>query len=159
MRNTLMRDTFESQMRHLNPPAAADDDLRGPFSKADFETLAAFRYALRRFLRFSESAARAEGLTPQQHELLLAIKGFPGNSLPSVTELAERLQLCTQSIVGLIDRVESLGLLRRVPDDTDHRRVFVALTTDGDTRLRRLASQHRNELRSIGSAILGSDAV
>lgn len=154
-----MRNTLERQTRHADPPAAANDDLRGPLSKADFEALAAFRYAMRRFLRFSESAARAEGLTPQQHELLLAIKGFHGSTLPTVTDLAERLQLCTQSIVGLIDRVESLGLLRRVPDDTDHRRVLITLTAQGEARLRRLASQHRDELRNFSSAILGSDDV
>lgn len=150
-----MRDTMWSQTgRHMDATAAASGEARGPLSKADFEALAAFRYGLRRFLRFSESAARAEGLTPQQHELLLAIKGYPSDNAPTVTDLAQRLQLCTQSIVGLIDRVESLGLLRRIPDDADHRRVFVSLTEEGDAKLRRLAVQHREELRSIGFALL-----
>lgn len=155
-----MRDTMRSQTwRHMDATVAAGNDPRGPLSKADFEALAAFRYGLRRFLRFSESAARGEGLTPQQHELLLAIKGYPGDNPPTVTDLAQRLQLCTQSIVGLIDRVESLGLLRRIPDDADHRRVFVSLTDEGNVKLRRLAVQHREELRSIGFALLDSSDV
>lgn len=150
-----MRDMTRSQTkRRTDTTVTAADDLCIPLSKADFEALSAFRYALRRFLRFSESAARAEGVTPQQHELLLAIKGYTGAGSPTVTELAQRLQLCTQSIVGLIDRVEALGLLRRIPDDADRRRVFVSLTTEGDNKLRRLAAQHREELRSIGSALL-----
>lgn len=127
----------------------------GALSKAEFEALAEFRYALRRFLRFSESAARAEGLTPQQHELLLAVRGFAGAAHPTVSDLAQRLQLCAQSMVGLIDRVEAQGLVRRVPDDTDHRRVMIQLTDEGDAKLRRLAAQHRRELRNIGPALLG----
>lgn len=123
--------------------------------KAEFESLATFRYTLRRFLRFSESAARAEGLTPQQHELLLAIKGFPGDAAPSVSDLAQRLQLCTQSMVGLLDRAEALDLVRRMPDDADRRRVRVALTPAGDAKLHRLSLQHRAELRSISTSLLG----
>lgn len=143
----------DGQAQHLMPVFAIRDQA-GPLGKAEFEALATFRYAMRRFLRFSESAARAEGLTPQQHELLLAIKGFPGEASPSVSDLAKRLQLCTQSMVGLLDRVEALGLLRRVPDDTDHRRVLIALTSTGNATLRRLVSMHRDELHSIGTALL-----
>ena len=137
--------------------AAASGDPT-ELSKEEFEALAAFRYTLRRFLRFSESAARAEGITPQQHELLLAIRGFASNGYPTVSSLAERLQLCTQSMVGLIDRVEVLGLVQRIPDDADHRRVFIALTREGTSKLRRLATQHRNELRTISPMLLGVDS-
>lgn len=129
------------------------DDVMG---KEEFESLAAFRYAIRRFRRFGESVARAEGLTPQQHELLLAIKGFPGEERPSVTDLAERLQMRTQSMVGLLDRVESLGLLTRIRDEADRRRVWIALTDAGHAKLHRLATLHRDELRSIRAALLDS---
>lgn len=143
------------------PVAASCDEAAAPtvaVGKAEFEALATFRYALRRFQRFSESAARAEGLTPQQHELLLAIRGFPGAARPSVSDLAQRLQLCTQSMVGLLDRAEALGLLRRIPDNADRRRVFISLTPAGEAKLHRLATQHRAELRSIGSALYGTAA-
>src|SRR5260221_2588954 len=86
----------------LSSPAMAGS---GKLIKAQYETLAAFRYALRRFIRFSEKAAEVAGITPQQHQALLAIKGFPGRDRVAVGELAERLQLHHHSTVGLIDRL------------------------------------------------------
>ena len=80
-----------------------------PIVKADYEALAAFRHALREFLDFSQEAARRAGLTPQQHQALLAIKGYPGREVVTVSELAERLLLRHHSAVGLLDRLEILG--------------------------------------------------
>jgi|SRR5581483_11827245 len=118
-------------------------------SKADYEAMAQYRYAIRRFLRFSEEAAREEGVTPQQYQLLLAIKGYPGREFANISELAERMQLDHHSTVGLVDRTEERGLVRRVHDTEDRRHVNVHLTADGDGLLTRLASEHRDELRRM----------
>src|SRR5690242_17531477 len=97
-------------------------------SKAQYEMLAAFRYALRRFQHFSETAARSAGVSPQQHQALLAIKGFPGRDCVTVGELAERLQLRHHSVVGLIDRLAAEKLVARALSAQDRRQVFVRLT-------------------------------
>jgi DNA-binding MarR family transcriptional regulator len=117
---------------------------------AEYQALAAFRHALRRFLEFSTAAARAAGLPPQQHQALLAIKGFPGGDPVSVGDLA--VQLCVQphSAVGFVDRLARRGLVRRVPAKDDHRRVQVRLTVRGEALLARLSVAHRDELRRIG---------
>ncbi len=122
----------------------------GRLSKAQYETLAAFRYALRQFLRFSEQAAKAGGLTPQQHQALLAIKGFPGRDRVTVGELAERLQLRHHSSVELVDRLASEKLVVRIPAVQDRRQVFVQLTPGGEQRLARLSSVHSRQLRRMG---------
>ncbi len=125
-----------------------------PISKSEFEAIADFRYAIRRFLRFSEQAAREEGITPQQHQLLLAVKGFPGRESATVTELADRLQMRQHSMVGLIDRTVAQGLVRREPGVTDRRQVFIVLTGQGQEMLGRLASQHRRELMTMRETLL-----
>ncbi len=124
--------------------------------KADYEAIADFRYAIRRFLRFSEQAARSNGVTPQQHQLLLAVKGFPGRDYASVSELADRLQMRQHSMVGLIDRTEAQGLVRREQGTTDRRQVFIHLTPAGERVLRQLVAQHRRELSSMRDALLGT---
>ncbi len=126
--------------------SSARTDTPSPISKAEFESIAAFRYTMRKFLRFSEQAARQERITPQQHQLLLQIKGFPARDYASVSELAERLQMRQHSMVGLIDRTEAQGLVRREPGTADRRQVFVHLTPAGEQTLHRLAMQHRREL-------------
>jgi DNA-binding MarR family transcriptional regulator len=134
--------------------ASRDDAAETTLSKADYEAIANFRYAIRRFLRFSEQAARKEGVTPQQHQLMLAIKGFPGRDFATISELAHRLQMRQHSVVGLVDRTEALGLVRRQHGTEDRRQVFVFLTSEGEERLHRLASQHRHELLSMREALL-----
>lgn len=131
-----------------------DSATTSSISKDDFESIAAFRYAIRRFLRFSEQAARREGITPQQHQLLLAIKGFPGRDHASVSELADRLQMRQHSMVGLIDRTESQGLVRREQGLADRRQVFIYLTPAGDEKLQRLSAQHRRELMTMRDALM-----
>ena len=133
--------------------AAAESGGQTYITKADFEALAEFRYAIRRFLHFSEQAARAAGVTPQQYQLLLAIKGFPGRESATVSELAERLQMRQHSMVGLIDRTEAQELVRREPGKQDRRQVYVLLTSRGEALLRKLAMIHHRELLAIGDAL------
>ncbi len=119
-------------------------------TKVHYELLAALRHALRGFLQFSQEAAAAAGLTPQQHQALLAIKGFPGRDHVSVGELAERLHLRHHSTVGLVDRLVQGQLVRRAPSRVDRRRVEVRLTARGETLIRRLSAVHLAELRQHG---------
>jgi DNA-binding MarR family transcriptional regulator len=119
-------------------------------TKAEYETLATFRYALRRFLRFSEIEVEAVGLTPQQYQALLAIKGFPGRDVVAIGELAERLQIRHHSAVGLVDRLALQGLVVREQAPDDKRQVLVSLTPHGAGLLEKLAVMHREELRRIG---------
>lgn len=122
-------------------------------SKSEYESIAEFRYAIRRFLRFSEQAARREGITPQQHQLMLAVKGFPQREYATVSELAHRLQMRQHSVVGLIDRTEALGLVRREAGTEDRRQVFIYLTPEGESKLQRLSAQHRRELLTMREAL------
>jgi DNA-binding MarR family transcriptional regulator len=120
---------------------------------ADYQALAEFRYQIRRFLRFSEQAARRAGLEPRQHQLLLTIKGY-GGAL-TVGELAERLQAAHHSVVGLIDRLVERGLVtRNRAQDGDRRRVTVSLTRQGEAALHKLSLDHRAELESAGQALM-----
>jgi DNA-binding MarR family transcriptional regulator len=114
-----------------------------------YQTLAALRHALRRFLLFSQEAARGAGIPPQQHQALLAIKGFPGREYVSIGELAERLQLRHHSVVGLVDRLVRRGLVRRKASATDRRRVEVRLAARGEKLIQRLSAAHLMELRQI----------
>lgn len=116
----------------------------------DYTALAEFRYALRKFLAFSEDAAAEAGLTSQQHQALLVIKSlWKGQGLP-VGVLAERLLIRQHSTVELVDRLSRLGLVSRNPDPQDRRRVLVALTEEGEQRLRTLSYAHLAELRAVG---------
>lgn len=125
----------------------------GSLSNAQYETLAAFRYALRQFTHFSDEAALAAGVTPQQHQALLAIKGFPGRDSITIGELAERLQLRHHSAVGLVDRLVTENLMLREPSVEDRRQVLVRLTDRGEKILEKLSSVHREQLRQIGPEI------
>lgn len=132
------------------PQAAASDQAA---SEADIQAIAAFRYAIRRFLRFSEQSARREHITPQQHQLLLAIKGFPNRDYATVSELAHRLQMRQHSVVGLIDRTVKLGLVRRERGTEDRREVFIYITPQGEELLARLTEMHRQELTAMRHAL------
>jgi DNA-binding MarR family transcriptional regulator len=118
-----------------------------PLNERDYRSLAGFRRSLRTFLRFSEDAARSVGLTPAQHQLLLAVKGHPGGGSPSIGDAAEALQLRHHSAVELVDRAEAAGLVERRVDPADARRQLLALTADGEARLEELSWLHRDELR------------
>ena len=112
-------------------------------AQAEYRALAEFRYELRRFLHFSEQAARAAGLEPQQHQLLLALKGMPERKDTSVGNLAERLQIQHHSTVELVNRMVERGLLERHRDESDQRRVLVGLTLYGEGVLKKLSLLHR----------------
>jgi DNA-binding MarR family transcriptional regulator len=135
----------------MNTPRTKATGRRMP--KADLETLAEFRYRLRRFLRFSEELTREYGMTPLQYQLLLQIKGFPGREWATVGELAERLQAKHHGVVALISRCESAAWVRRRASPSDGRRVEVTLTRKGASRLDRLARLHRTELESLRDAL------
>lgn len=125
-------------------------------SLADYQALAEFRYQIRRILRFSEESAYATDLEPQQHQLLLAIKGLPQGRKAAVGEIAERLQIRHHSTVELIDRLVKRGLVERHRDDEDQRRVIVSLTPQGEEILDTLSRQMLTELRSNGSTFVQS---
>ncbi|HEX9047107.1 MAG TPA: MarR family transcriptional regulator [Verrucomicrobiae bacterium] len=122
-------------------------------TKVQYEALAEFRYGLRQFLRFSEAAAQAAGLTPQQHQALLAIKGFPGRDQVTIGELAERLQIAHHSAVGLADRLVAERYVRRMPGQKDRRRVYLALTRRGESVLQKLSAAHSEQLGQLGPQI------
>jgi DNA-binding MarR family transcriptional regulator len=115
-------------------------------TKREFESLAEFRYELRRYLRYSEEITRKKGVTPLQYQLLLQLKGYPDREHATVSELAERLQAKHHGVVSLITRCEQAGLVVRRADNDDLRVVNVHLTAKGQQCLERLAELHRNEL-------------
>ncbi len=123
-------------------------------SMSDYQALAEFRYQIRRFLRFSEEVAYTSDLEPQQHQLLLAIKGLPEGRKATVGELAERLQLRHHSTVELIDRLVKRGLVERHRDEEDQRRVIVSLMPQGEEVLQQLSRHMLTELRSTGPAFV-----
>ncbi len=123
-------------------------------SLSQYRSLAEFRYQLRRFLHFSEQAARSVGLEPQQHQLLLALKGLPEGRAATVSELAERLQIQHHSTVELINRMVEKHFLERSKDESDQRKVIIHLTPDGEDVLRKLSLLHSTELRSSGPELV-----
>ncbi|MGC0151330.1 MarR family transcriptional regulator [Chromobacterium vaccinii] len=118
-------------------------------AKQQYEALSEFRYQLRRFLHFSERAAKGEGLTPLQYLLLLHVRGFPGRDWATVGELAERLQIQHHGAVALLTRCEEQGLVIRRKHEEDRRQVEVHLSDAGERFLARLAARHETELRSL----------
>ena len=115
--------------------------------------MARFRFGIRRYLRFSEETVRSHGVTPQQYQLMLALKGFPGRDWAVVRELADRLQLRHHSVVELINRAQTQGLVERTADPDDARAVRVLLTEQGEQLLSRLSALHRDELRRMDAAL------
>lgn len=122
----------------------------------DYESLAEFRHYIRRFLRFSERAARNAGLEPRQHQLLLALKGLAPSVRPRIGELAERLQIQHHSAVELVNRLEAAGFVRRHRGSQDRREVLLKLTSRGERVLQELSMHHRTELRSQGPELLAA---
>jgi DNA-binding MarR family transcriptional regulator len=120
----------------------------------DYAELAAFRHALRRFLRFSEAAAAEVGLTPQHYQAMLIVRSCPADEHVSIAELARQLLIKHNSAVGLVDRLEDEGLMQREPSSTDRRKVDLRLTPRGREVLAKLAGLHRRELQRIGSHLL-----
>lgn len=127
---------------------------RVTMTDADYRGLAEFRHALREFLAFSEKAAARAGLTPAQHQALLAIRGMPAPV--TVGTLAAWLGVRPHSCVGLVDRLAALGLVGKRADPGDRRRVLLALSAKAERKLESLSAVHREELRKRGPALLAA---
>jgi DNA-binding MarR family transcriptional regulator len=121
---------------------------------AGYEALAELRYQIRRFLHFSEQASRKAGLEPQQHQLMLTLKGLPEGTRPRIRELADRLQIQHHSAVELANRLAACGYVRRQRTDEDRREVLLSLTSKGEKILRELSLHHQAELRTRGPALV-----
>jgi DNA-binding MarR family transcriptional regulator len=130
-------------------PAASEEP-----SIDDYRALAEFRYQIRLFLSFSEHAARAAGMEPQQHQLLLAIKGLPADRRPTIKALAERLCVQHHTVVALVDQVEARKLVRRKRHAKDRREILLVLTAQGERILRGLSVLHRDQLRIVGPTLV-----
>ena len=128
---------------------------RGNF-QPNYKALAEFRYQIRRFLRFSEETARAGGLEPQQYQLMLALKGLPGDVRGRIGEIAERLQIQHHSTVELVDRLVRRGLIKRRRSGSDRREVFLEFTPRGDKLLQEMALRHRAELRELAPDLVAA---
>lgn len=125
-------------------------------SLADYQALAELRYQIRRFLYFSERAARDATLEPRQHQLMLALKGLPKRVRPRIGELAERLQIQHHSAVELVNRLAAGGYVRRQRAGDDRREVLLSLTPKGEKVLRELSLHHKAELRMQGPALVNA---
>jgi DNA-binding MarR family transcriptional regulator len=123
---------------------------------SEYRKLEEFRFQIRRFLSFSEAAARDSGIEPQQHQALLALKGMPQGCLPTIGHLADRLLLKHHSVVGLVDRLQSLGLLTREPSPDDARQVLLRLTAKGERILHRLSLTHHKEFEETGPKLVAT---
>ena len=118
-------------------------------TNSEYAYLLELRTGLRRFVHWSEEQARAAGLTPSQHQLLLAIRGHRGPYGPAIGDIAQQLLLRHHSAVELVDRAEAAGMVVRCPDADHHRVVRLALTPEGAKRLEQLAKQHLAELAHL----------
>jgi DNA-binding MarR family transcriptional regulator len=141
--------------RRREPASARRESSRSPGHRpSTYHLLAAFRYEVRRFLAFSERAARSVGLEPQQHQLLLAIRGLPRALRPTIGTIAERLCVAHHTAVALVDKLERRGLVRRERSSRDRREVLLRLTPRGRATLRKLSSLHREQLAVAGPAMV-----
>jgi DNA-binding MarR family transcriptional regulator len=132
-------------MPKRQPRSPSDDDV--VMDKSDYRNLALIRRTLRSFLAFSEQAARKAGLTPQQHQAVLAIRGFGSEQGVTIGDLASHLLVKPQTVVGLVDRLVEANLVARVPDEDDRRRVLLKLTAKADKILKELSANHLSEIR------------
>jgi DNA-binding MarR family transcriptional regulator len=123
-------------------------------SRTEFQRLAEFRFQLRRFLHFSNAAAEAAGLRPQQYQLLQCVYGMPDELPPTIAHVAARMLLKHNSAVELVDRTTEQGWLRRSSDPTDHRCILLRLTPKGERALASLAAHHLVELEQAGPELI-----
>jgi len=129
--------------------------LSETITELDYTSLAEFRYQIRRFLHFSEQAARTAGIEPHQHQLLLALKGLArSEEPPTIGILAERLQIQHHSAVELVQRLEDRRLISRSRSPADRRQVLIQLTPHGEAELEKLTVCHLAELRTNGPALV-----
>jgi DNA-binding MarR family transcriptional regulator len=130
------------------------DGKHSAFPKEDYERLASFRYLLRQFFGFSERAAQEHGVTPQQYQAMLAVRGFPGRDYITIGELAEQLQIRHHSAVELVDRLVEQELAVRQGSESDRRVVHVVLTDNGYALLEKLAYAHREQLSRLAPEMM-----
>jgi DNA-binding MarR family transcriptional regulator len=130
--------------------------MKSSLTHSDYQALAELRHQIRRFLHFSEEAARMAGLEPRQHQLMLALKGLPKDVRPRIGELAERLQIQHHSTVELVNRLANGGYVRRRREGLDRREVLLTLTAKGENVLQELSLHHKSELRKQGPALLNA---
>jgi DNA-binding MarR family transcriptional regulator len=117
---------------------------------ADYRALAAFRHEIRKFISFSEQAARDAGIEPQQHQLMLAVRGLPERMRPTIGAIAERLCVQHHTAVALVDKLEERRLILRERSEADRREVLLRVTYDGEALLRTLSTLHRLQLETVG---------
>jgi DNA-binding MarR family transcriptional regulator len=120
------------------------------------QRMAWFRYELRKFLRFSENASRAAGITPQQHQLLLGIAGFTGRGWATISELAEFLQERHNAVVMLVERAVVRGLVHKSQGTSDRRFIRVTMTAQGEAILKRIARLNQAELRRVKRELIAA---
>jgi DNA-binding MarR family transcriptional regulator len=130
--------------------------MQKTLARSDYQALAELRYQIRLFLHFSEQAARKMDLEPQQHQLMLALKGLPAGLDPTVKTLAERMQTQHHSTVELVNRLSRSGLVRRSRTGEDRRQVLLALTPKAEKMLSELSMGHQAELRTQGPALVAA---
>jgi DNA-binding MarR family transcriptional regulator len=131
-------------------------DMEKELTLSDYQSLADLRYQIRKFLHFSEQAARDSGVEPHQHQLMLALKGLPKDARPRIGELAKRLQIAPHSAVELVNRLSAGGYIERHRGNEDRREVLLVLTPKGEKVLRQLSVHHRGELRLQGPALVAA---
>jgi DNA-binding MarR family transcriptional regulator len=142
-------------IRHLDCGTSVPKRRRvGTARDVDYQALAELRHQLRRFLTFSETQARAAGIEPQQHQVLLAIKGLPDGLRPTISVLAERLVLKHHTVVGLADRLVAAEFAVRVPNPSDRREILLQITARGERVLRTLSLAHQAELSHSGPTLV-----
>jgi len=132
---------------------------KGATEKQRFEALSDFRFRLRVFLRFSEDAAREEGITVLQYQLMLHTQGFADRKWATIGEIAERLQAQPHGVVALVSRCEEAGLVRRKASAVDRRQVEVHLLAAGRKKLARLAILHADQLSDLAEAVGLADRI
>jgi len=138
----------------LERRAASDKkSVKNDLLRQRIHALAQFRYALRRFLRFSEDAARTYGITSQQHQLLLGVAGYTGEGTATVSQLADFLQETHHSVVGLVDRAVQKGIVRREQSEVDRRVVVISLTASGEEILNELSTLHEDQAKAVAKMI------
>lgn len=121
---------------------------------SDYRALSEFRYQIRLFLSFSERAAREHGIEPQQHQMLLACKGLPEGSRPTIGTLAQRMCIEHHSAVTLVDKLEANRWVQRTPSPVDRREVLVQITPRGETLLASLSEIHSDQLAKVGPRLI-----
>ncbi len=127
--------------------------MKDELSESDYRLLFELRRSIRRFLRFSEEAARSQGIEPQQHQAMLAIRANQDSGVARIGNIADWMQLRHHSAVELVDRLAMRGLVERWRDDDDRRFVNVRLTSEGEQVLAELTRHHQAELRQAGPAL------